>query len=73
MGEIFSIDVGIEQNHSVIDFGCGKGAYVIPAARIVGEIGKVYAVDKKNHKNYIHYAYWLNRSALWEKSGHCMQ
>ena len=46
MGEIFLIDVGIEQNHSVIDFGCGKGTYVIPAARVVGEGGKVYAVDK---------------------------
>ena len=46
MGEIFLIDVGIEQNHSVIDFGCGKGTYVIPAARVVGEGGKVYAIDK---------------------------
>jgi 16S rRNA G1207 methylase RsmC len=25
MGEIFLIDIGIEQNHSIIDFGCGKG------------------------------------------------
>jgi ubiquinone/menaquinone biosynthesis C-methylase UbiE len=46
MGEIFLIDVGIEQNHSVIDFGCGKGNYTIPAARVVGERGRVYAVDK---------------------------
>jgi len=46
MGEIFLIDVGIEQNHSVIDFGCGKGTYAIPAARVVGAGGKVYAVDK---------------------------
>jgi precorrin-6B methylase 2 len=47
MGEIFLIDVGIKQNHSVIYFGCGKGAYVIPAARVVGAGGKVYAADKK--------------------------
>ena len=46
MGEIFLIDIGIDQNHSVIDFGCGKGTYAIPAARVVGEGGKVYAVDK---------------------------
>ena len=46
MGEIFLTDVGIEQNHSVIDFGCGKGTYVIPAAMVVGARGKVYAVDK---------------------------
>ena len=46
MGEIFLIDVGIEQNHSVIDFGCGAGNYTIPAAKVVGESGRVYAVDK---------------------------
>jgi ubiquinone/menaquinone biosynthesis C-methylase UbiE len=46
MGEIFLIDIGIEQNHSVIDFGCGNGNYTIPAAKVVGERGRVYAVDK---------------------------
>ena len=46
IGEIFLIDVGVKQNHSVIDFGCGKGNYTIPAARIVGKRGKVYAIDK---------------------------
>jgi len=46
MGEIFLIDIGIEPNDSVIDFGCGKGNYTIPAARIVGEKGRVYAIDK---------------------------
>ena len=46
IGEIFLIDVGIKKNHYVIDFGCGKGNYTIPAARIVGKRGKVYAIDK---------------------------
>ena len=46
MGEIFLIDIGIEQNHSVIDFGCGNGNYTIPAAKVVGEGGRVYAIDK---------------------------
>jgi len=46
MGEIFLTDVGIEKNHFVIDFGCGKGNYTIPAAGIVGDKGKIYAVDK---------------------------
>ena len=46
MGEIFLIDIGIEQNHSIIDFGCGKGNYAIPAAKVVGKRGRVYAVDK---------------------------
>jgi ubiquinone/menaquinone biosynthesis C-methylase UbiE len=30
---------------TVVDWGCGPGRYVIPAARIVGSEGKVYAVD----------------------------
>ena len=46
MGEIFLIDVGIELDQTVIDFGCGKGNYTIPAARVVGDGGRVYAVDK---------------------------
>jgi ubiquinone/menaquinone biosynthesis C-methylase UbiE len=30
---------------SVLDFGCGPGRYTLPAARIVGKDGVVYAVD----------------------------
>jgi len=30
----------------VLDFGCNKGNYTVPAARLVGETGKVYALDK---------------------------
>lgn len=46
MGEIFLIDIGIEPNYFVMDFGCGKGNYTIPAAKIVGTKGMVYAIDK---------------------------
>ena len=46
MGEIFLIDIGIEPNYSVLDFGCGAGNYAIPAAKIVGTQGMVYAIDK---------------------------
>ena len=38
--------VGIRKGQIVLDFGCGSGTYTIPAAKIVGEPGKVYALDK---------------------------
>ena len=37
---------GIKRGRIVLDFGCGSGTYTIPAAKIVGEKGKVYALDK---------------------------
>jgi len=39
-------EVGIKAGQVVLDFGCGSGTYAIPAARIVGDKGKVYALDK---------------------------
>jgi len=33
----------------VADFGCGSGHFSIPAARIVGESGKVFAIDIQKH------------------------
>ena len=38
--------IGLKKNHTVLDFGCGEGHYTIPAAKVVGQQGKVYAVDK---------------------------
>jgi ubiquinone/menaquinone biosynthesis C-methylase UbiE len=38
--------LGISRGHTVLDFGCGYGAYTIPVAEIVGEQGRVYALDK---------------------------
>ncbi len=37
---------GIRKGHCVLDFGIWEGRYTIPAARIVGDQGHVYAVDK---------------------------
>ena len=38
--------VGINRGQIVLDFGCGSGMYTIPATKIVGEQGRVYALDK---------------------------
>lgn len=38
--------VGIRRGQTVLDFGCGSGTYTIPAARIVGDKGIIYALDK---------------------------
>jgi len=45
-GEKFLKDIGIRKSQKVLDFGCGSGNYTIPTARIVGEEGSVYALDK---------------------------
>lgn len=38
-------DFGIQPGDCVIDYGCGPGMYVPRAAELVGENGRVYAVD----------------------------
>ena len=43
--EINKLD--IKQGQVVLDYGCGIGSYTIPVARLVGERGKVYALDKQ--------------------------
>jgi len=46
-GVEFLRKVGIKKNQNVLDFGCRVGHYTIPASRIVGSTGFVYAVDKE--------------------------
>ncbi len=46
----FSVDkrmdtFGIKENFTVIDYGCGPGRHLKKASCLVGEKGKVYAVD----------------------------
>ena len=36
---------GIEEGTTVVDYGCGPGRYTVKFAELVGEKGKVYAVD----------------------------
>jgi len=38
-------EVGIKPGFSILDYGCGPGSYTIIAAQLVGEPGKVYALD----------------------------
>lgn len=45
-GEKSLQEIGIQKGQRVLDFGCGSGNYTIPIARIVGEEGLVYALDK---------------------------
>jgi precorrin-6B methylase 2 len=46
VGERCLREVGISKGQIVLDFGSDSGNYTIPAARIVGEEGRVYALDK---------------------------
>lgn len=38
-------EVGIQPGFRVLDYGCGPGSYIIPLAELVGESGKIYALD----------------------------
>ena len=38
-------EVGIQSGFKALDYGCGPGGYIVPAAELVDENGKVYALD----------------------------
>lgn len=40
-------EAGIRRGDAVLDFGCGPGGFVPPAARLAGAGGSVYALDKR--------------------------
>jgi len=46
-GVAFLRKIGIKPGQTILDFGCRVGHYTIPASKIVGSEGIVYAVDKE--------------------------
>lgn len=38
-------EVGIKSGFYILDYGCGPGNYVKPLAELIGESGKIYALD----------------------------
>ena len=38
----------LKEGQKILDYGCGFGSYTFPAANLVGEKGKVYALDKQS-------------------------
>ena len=38
-------EVDIEPGFHILDFGCGPGSYAVVAAQLIGDAGKVYALD----------------------------
>jgi len=42
----FLRDIGLRPGQVVLDFGCNVGHYTIPAAKVIGDDGTVYALDK---------------------------
>jgi len=48
-GVAFLREIGIKPGQTVLDFGCRVGHYTIPAAKIVGNNGIVYAIDTEEY------------------------
>jgi cyclopropane fatty-acyl-phospholipid synthase-like methyltransferase len=48
-GQRFLQKAGLRSGDIVLDFGCGRGCYTIPAAEVVGTDGVVYALDRDKH------------------------
>jgi ubiquinone/menaquinone biosynthesis C-methylase UbiE len=46
--EAILADMGLKPGIVFMDIGCGEGFFAIPAARLVGESGRVYALDSRS-------------------------
>lgn len=38
-------EIGIKPGFQVLDYGCGPGGYILPVTKLIGESGKVFALD----------------------------
>jgi ubiquinone/menaquinone biosynthesis C-methylase UbiE len=47
-GVRFLRKIGVRSGQRILDFGCRVGHYTLPAAKVVGNDGIVYAVDKES-------------------------
>jgi len=47
-GVKFLKEIGLNSGQKILDFGCRVGHYTIPAAKVVGNEGIVFAVDKES-------------------------
>jgi len=60
--EAILIDIGVKAGLTFMDIGCGYGFFALPAARLVGNEGRVYGLDADSEA--IH---WLKEKAAKEK------
>jgi len=44
--QAFLNETGIKPGDTVLDYGCGPGSYVSRVARMIGESGQLYALDR---------------------------
>jgi ubiquinone/menaquinone biosynthesis C-methylase UbiE len=38
--------LGVKESDCVVDFGCGRGRYTVPATQVVGRDGMVFAIER---------------------------
>lgn len=57
-------EAGVSTGQTILEVGCGPGFFTLPAAEIVGENGKVYAVDVNPYA-----VRWIERKAARRGAG----